>query len=557
MKTKVCVVGSGAGAGPIIWELTKAGHDVIVLEKGPWIKTDQITKDEMVTTRRDVYTPNLRDERHIREEPKGDGWVQKSTFDTGLSMWRGSAVGGSSNFMSGYFHRLKPKDFKLLSEYGEIEGANVVDWPITYDELEPYYTKVESVIGISGKVVQHAHMEPRSTPDYPYPPLGENLIASKLEEAAKRLNYELVPVPRAIISRAKDHRKACYYSNFCGSYGCSSDAKGSARAALLTEAAQLENCTILPNSKVFRFETNGQKKITKAWYYDSEEKQQSIEADLFVIACQATETSRLLLMSANDEYPNGLANTSGEVGKNLLFSSGGYGSGNMMYSDMSAEEAEQIKLPGLFINRALNDWYEVDTAQFGGKAKGGVVDFVWDHANPVSRAIRQKKDAKGNLVYGSALKRKIKSYFTDQRRLKFEVFTDWLPNDDCNVSLARQTKDKWGDPVSKIRLGTHKRDYEIGKYIAERSAELLREVGAKNIKWGGSTGAPANLQAGGCRFGNDPKTSVLDKNCKAHDVDNLYVTDGSFMPTGGSVPYTWTIYANSFRVADHLLEVLK
>lgn len=556
MKTKVCVIGSGAGAGPIIYEMSKAGHDVIVLEKGPWIKTEQFTKDEMVATRRNVYTPDLRDERHVLIDKKNGEWQTKDTYTSGRDFWQGSAVGGSSNFMSGYFHRMKPKDFKLLSEYGPIEGANVVDWPISYDDMEPYYAKTEALVGVSGEVKEHKFQEPRSTPDYPYPPLRNNIISEKLEQAANKLDLIMAPAARAIISKKKDDRSACYYSGYCGSYGCSSDAKGSSRAALLNDAVKTGHCTILPNSKVYHLETNSNKKLVKAWYYDVEGHKQSIEADIFVVACQAIETSRLLLMSKNVDFPNGLSNNSGLVGKNLIFSAGGVGSGKLYFDDFSEDEAMKLKIPGLFINRAIMEWYEINDPEFHTTPlKGGLVDFVFEHSNPVTKAMKLKKSNDG-LVYGNNLKQAIKRHFTEQRTLKYEIFVDWLPTDDCYVDVAKNVKDKWNDPVAKVKLGFHEHDIKIGKYIAAKSAKVLEEVGAKNVKWGVGGSPPANLQAGGCRFGDDPRTSVLDKNCKSHEVDNLYVTDGSFMPTGGSTTFTFTIYANSFRVADHLLNRL-
>ena len=145
-------------------------------------------------------------------------------------------------------------------------------------------------------------------------------------------------------------------------------------------------------------------------------------------------------------------------------------------------------------------------------------------------------------------------YFTQQRRLRFEVFCDWLPNDDCFVELDEKVKDKWGDPVARVRTGFLQYDLEIGNYLADKAIEVLKKVGCKNLSKSITGSPPTNLIAGGCRFGNDPKTSVLDKNCRAHEVTNLYVTDGSFMPTGGSVPHTFMIYANSFRVAEKIKE---
>ncbi len=554
----ICIIGSGAGAGPVAYELSKNGYNVVVIEKGPWFKTKDLSKDEIVSTRRDVYTPPLQDEQHVIESKNEEGeWVSKSTYSTGRSFWNGNMVGGSTNLMSGYFHRMKPNDFKLLTAYGPIEGANVVDWPVDYAEMESYFDKVEKTVGVSGRVVEHSSLEPRSNNSFPYPPLAENIVSQWIDKAANKLGYKTVPVPRAILSLPEKGRSSCVYSNFCGSYGCSSDAKGSSRVALLNKALTTGKCTIMPNSKVFKLETNGSGKIIKSWHYDAKGNIQNLEADIFVVACQAVETSRLLLMSKNIDFPNGLANNSGLVGKNLIFSGGGVGAGRFRYDNLEKSEAEQLKVPGIFVNRAIQHWYEIDDKKaFPEKTKGGTVDFLFEHANGISKAIRNKWDEKGNLVYGSALKTKMKDYFLNQRKLNFEVFVDWLPTDNCFVTLDENVVDKWGDPVAKIRIDNHSHDLDVGKYLAKKAEELMEEMGATDIKSSINGAPPTNLMAGGCRFGDDPKTSVLDRNCKAHEVKNLYVTDGSFMPTGGSVTYTWTIYANAFRVADAILERL-
>jgi len=552
MKYDVCVIGSGAGAGPVIYELSKAGYKVVVLEKGPWAKTEDFNKDEMTATRRDSFRPALKDECHTVVKKNKEGkWMKRSTYDSGRSFWNGNCVGGSSNFMSAYFHRLKPVDFNLLSKYGPIEGANVVDWPINYEDLELYYEKTERIVGVSGKVVNHSFLEPRSTSDFPFPPLQENIFSSWLDKGAEKLKYEIFPTPRGIISEPKEDRNSCYYSNFCGSYGCSSDAKSSSRVALIESAVKTGNCTILPNSKVYHLETNGDGKIIKANFYDINNEKQFIDASIFVVAAQAVETSRLLLMSKNAEFPNGVANNSGQVGKNMVYSSGGVGSGQMYYSDLNKEDAEALDTPGLFINRAIQQWYEIDHPELG-RVKGGTIDFVSEHANGITKAIKLKKTSGGRLLYGAALKKRLFDYFTKQRKLKFEIFVDWLPNDKCYVTLDDEVKDKWGDPVAKIWAGHHDHDNKVARYLADKTELLFKEIGMKNVSTGIGNSPPANLQAGGCRFGDDPKTSVLDKNCKAHEVENLYISDGSFMPTGGSITYTFSIYANSFRVADKI-----
>jgi choline dehydrogenase-like flavoprotein len=550
----ICVIGSGAGAAPIIYRFAEAGKKVLVLEKGPWFKTEDFSKDEIVATRRSIYTPNLRDEPQVIEEENREGeWEAESTYESGWDFWNGSMVGGSSNLMSGYFHRLKPKDFKLLSEFGPIEGANIVDWPISYEDLEPYYAMVESIVGVSGQVVDHPFLEPRSTPDFPYPPLAVNEMSSWIDRSCSEMGLHSLPTPRAILSQSVDDRNACYYSNFCGSYGCSSDAKGSARAALINKAMATGNCEIRPQSKVYHLESNSEGNIVAVHYYDAQGEKQQVQAQRYVVACQAIETSRLLLSSKGEKHSEGIGNHSGQLGKNLIFSAGGTGQGDFLFEDLTSDQIEAIQVPGVFINRHLQDWYYFEDEDFDGPSKGGIIDFLWRHSNGITRANIQKKDSEGDLLWGKALKRKMESYFKESRHLRFEVFNDWLPNDNCYVTLDPEVRDKWGDPVAKFRLGYHEHDLKVGRFLSRKATEVLEKMGAKNIYYSVSGSPPANLQAGGCRFGNDPENSVLDANCKVHGVDNLYVTDGSFMPTGGSVPYTFTIYANAFRVADIML----
>ena len=552
MKYDFCIIGSGAGAGPAIYELSLAGYQVVVLEKGPFLKTEDFNKDEYLSCRKDVYASNLNEEFHEIEsfDKRKNTWKLVTTKEKRNTYWNGNMVGGSSNLMSAYFHRLKPNDFKLLSTYGPIKGANIVDWPITYNDLETYYTKVESMVGVSGELRNHSHQEPRSTNSFPFPPLKTNIVSNWLDEAAEGEGYTLVPVARGIITKPVEGRQGCYYSNYCGSYGCSSNAKSSSRVALINQAIKTGNCTVIPNAKVFHLESDGNHKIVKANYRSGKETK-SLEADTFIIAAQAIETARLLLLSKNKEYPKGLGNTSGQVGKNLIFSAGGIGGGILDYSNFSPKEVEAIKTPGLWVNRAIQRWYDFTDERFGGYTKGGTIDFVYEHANPIPKLNRQKWEG-SKLIFGSELKNKIQHYFTEQRKIKFEIFNDWLPTDNCHVSLSETEVDKWEDPVAKVKIGYHEHDLKIARYLADKGERLLAKIGAKNISTGISGTPSPNLVAGGCRFGTDPETSVLDPNCKLHDCKNVFVTDASFMPTGGSVPYTWTIYANSFRVADFI-----
>ena len=540
----VCIIGSGAGGSPIAYELSNAGYNVVVLEKGDNFAENDFSKDELGVSRRDKFTPPLKEQKHIINEYSEDGTFKRfDGAEYGWNFWNGSMVGGSSNLMSGYFHRMKPNDFKLHSTYGDVKGANVVDWVIDYNDLEPYYAKVEKVVGVSGKVVKHKHQEWRSTPDFLLPQLETNGATKWFDKACKDLGYESIPTPRAVLSQNTLNRNSCYYSNFCGSYGCASGAKGSARAALLQKCSAI----IVTDAFVYKLDSD-EKRVKKAYYYTSNGSSHTIEAKIFVLSAQAIESSRLLLNSKNSFFKKGLANSSGEVGKNLIFSAGGSGSGRFIFEKLTKNQQSDLMQAGLFFNRSLQDWYDYEDEKK--LYKGGTIDFLFEHQNIISRVNREIYDDDGTLLWGEKLAKKIHKTITTSRVLTFEIFNDWLPTDNCYVSVDENEEDKFGVKVGVINLNSHPQDLKVGKHLAQKAVNVLKKMGAVEINSNISSAPPPNLVAGGCRFGDDAKTSVLDKNCKAHDLENLYVTDASFMPTGGSVPYTWTIYANSFRVAD-------
>jgi choline dehydrogenase-like flavoprotein len=541
----VCVIGSGAGAGPIIYELSKIGLKVCVLEKGDIYNEKDFSKDEIAVVRRPIYTPNLKDEYHTIEEFIDGSWQKFPTYETGWSFWNGSLLGGSSNFMSGYFHRLKPNDFKLASTYGIAENSNIVDWPISYDDMEKYYEKVERLVGVSGEVQKYEFMEPRSTKDFPYVALAENKIVNLIDKSCEELNYKSIKTPRAILTKQKDNRNPCYYSNYCGSYACSSGAKGSSRVSLIKDALLTNNVTIIPNAFVIKLNTSTNKKITSAIYLTKNENKKEIKAKLFVLAAQSVESSRLLLNSKDGNFPFGVANNSKNVGKNFLSSSGGIISATFDESNLPLKD---LLASGLFVNRSLMDWYY--TKEF----KGGTIDILFEHANPIRRASFLRYDENSDLLIGEKLQNSIFETFTKTRTLNMELFLDWTPNDNSFISVDEKYKDKYGIPVANIRIGSHEQDLKAANFIKEKAIKVFEKMGGKNISSDISSLPSSNLQAGGCRFGNNPKTSVLNKYCQAHEVSNLFVTDASFMPTGGSVPYTWTIYSNSFRVADYIKE---
>ena len=525
MQYDICIIGSGAGAGPIAYQLSLNGAKVIVLEKGDHLKRDDFSKDEIAYSRRSIVTPNLNDEYHVIEEFKNNQWTSYTTRDVGWDFWNGNIVGGASNFMSGFFHRLKESDFKLKSTFGDIDNSNIEDWCIGYDEFSKYYDMVDKIIGITNDTQEH--------------PISD-YIDTKANEFGININKTL----RAILSKNTGDRLACYYSNYCGSYGCSSGAKGSSREALLNPALKTGNLTILSNMFVKKL-NNINNVISEAVVHNKTTKRdETIKAKIFVVANGSVESCRLLLNSMSVEYPNGLGNNNGQVGKNLLFSAGGIITGDI---DEAILSKDKLFVDGLFINRDIKEWYKIENK------KGGMVEILFEHANPIRKAISQKYDTNDKLVWGEKFYKKLAYKFLQTRQLTCEIFNDWVPHDDCFVSIDKNQQDKYGVNVAKIRIGSHIQNETIGNKLAEKTIDFLQYLGATNINSSISQYPPQNLQAGGCRFGNNPKTSVLDKNCKVWGIENLYVTDGSFMPTGGSVPYTYTIYANSFRVAEHLI----
>ncbi len=285
----VCVIGSGAGGGPVALRLAQAGYSVLVLEKGPWYTENEFYKDELACCLRDTYKPDQKEEPQVIETETDDGhWKAQLTDQTRWNFWNGSCVGGSSNFMSGYFHRLKPVDFKLKSTFGPIEGASVADWPISYADLAPYYDLVEHEVGVSGRVIDHPHAEPRNKKSFPYQPLQENLIAGLIDKAGGELGMRPFPTPRAILPYSDKGRTGCSYNGgYCGNTGCSTGAKGSSRAALLNRAVATGRCEIRPHAMVSKLLSDASGKVTGVEYHDQQGKLQRLDARIYVVACQS------------------------------------------------------------------------------------------------------------------------------------------------------------------------------------------------------------------------------------------------------------------------------
>ena len=542
----VCIVGSGAGGAPMALELGRAGFKVVVLEKGPWYQQDDFVHDEILNSRRNFFMPLPWDEPHLWRAGPDKPYTRTN------EAWTANCVGGGTVHMSGYFYRLKPVDFRMKSELGAIPGANVVDWPITYQDLAPYYDKAEEELGVSGNAVPHPFLEPR-TKNYPLPPLASHPVGEEIDRACKSLGWHSIPTARAILSAGYKGRSPCVYCTLCGSYGCEHGAKSSTGASLIPAAIATGKVELRPRCMAKEITVDAKGNAKSVVYFDQDGVEQEQAAKVIVVSCTAVESARLLLNSKSSRFPNGLANDNGLVGKNLLFSSFGQSKATFRVSTQG-KDYPWLTATAPFVNRSMQDFYVLPDDKYGFR-KGGTLGFMWAHPNPIFAAVGLAKKGP-NGVFGKALKDKLREY-RDSRILEFEIYGEFLPTDGTYVNADPNVKDKYGLPVAAITIKRHPLDFKMTQFLVERGEEVLAALKPERIDRVGTAGETTILQGGTCRFGTDPATSVLDRDCRAHAVKNLYVVDGSFMPTSGAVPITLTIVANSFRVADALVKRLK
>lgn len=543
-EVDVVIVGSGAGGGPLALRLAEAGARVVVMEKGRWLKRDDFRHDELEFCRRNTWAPFPSDEPHLlqterdprpRETPEG---------------WTANCVGGGTVHMSGFFFRMHEEDFRMKSTFGEstLSGTTLADWPISYADLAPFYDEVERVVGVSGQAGSNPFEPPRSGP-YLLPPLNENPMAAIIDRGARQLGWHAFPTPRAVLSRPHNGRSSCFYSDFCGSYGCESGAKGSSLDALLPGAIATGRCEVRARSMVAEILSDARGRATGVRYLDADGNSQEQRARYVVVSATSIESARLLLNSKSTRHPQGLGNGSGQVGKNLTFSTLGKGYGEFRRTDLPSEMQAHDRVH--FLQRSIQDHYRL--ADKEGYDKGGTIHFILPHRNPIYTAERVSRRTDGPPLWGRRLQDELRRYYDEVREIEFEIFGEFLPTEGTSVEVVDSKRDRFGLPVAKINLRHHPEDIATGRALVLKARELLSASGAHTLRTEVAGGTTYVLQHGTCRFGADPATSVLDVNCRSHEVDNLYVVDGSFMPTSGGVPTTWTIMANSFRVARHLV----
>lgn len=545
-QVDVVIVGSGAGGAPVAYTLAKAGAQVLVLEKGPRYTTQDFLHDELKMCRRDMFVPYPEDDPHvIRADLDDPGYTTNAA-------WTSRCVGGGTVHMSGFFLRMHPKDFSLKSSYGPFFDTTVQDWPIDYATLRPYYTKVERLVGVSGRRRSDPFAPPGAGEAFE-PPLATHPVGGWIDDAAAKLGLHPFQMPRAILSRPRPGRGACIYTGLCGSYGCVTNARGSTLASLLPLAEATGRCTVRPKAMVQEILMQNNNAARGVVYVDEAGRRHQVDAKVVVVAASAIESARLLLSSGSSIHPLGLGNSGRQVGKNLCFSTLTQLKAELPRAGLDPARLAELDNPAPFIGRVFQDAYELprEGDVFG---RGGTFHLLWEHPNPI-HAAEQLLQAEGDqLRYGPALMEAMKAHFTASRTIEVEGFSEWLPTEQTYVDLDPSYTDRWGMPAARITMGPrHPSDRAASVQLARRAEAVLQQLGAKNIRTEVVGGTTYVLQGGTCRMGTDPSTSVTTGAGNIHGVPNVYVSGGGSLPTSGGVPTTMTIMANAFRIADWIL----
>jgi choline dehydrogenase-like flavoprotein len=527
------VIGSGPAGGSVARELSRKGFDVVILEQGKAFGPADMEHDEVGAffTGRWTNDPNTQPQTYrktARDKAERRNYVGYA-----------KAVGGTTFHFTGNYWRFRPGDFNEFSRRGGVKGAALADWPITYEELEPYYTAVEYAVGVSGEPGTAPGEPPRSKP-YPLPPLNITGPGVLLEVACKKLNWSSMAAPMAILSRPYQGRQPCHNCGFCLAFPCEWGAKSGSNYTMIPEALRSGRCELRPESYVRKIDTDDSGRVTGVIYFDKDKKEIVQRAKAVVLCANGAESPRLLLMSKSNRFPDGLANSSGMVGKHFMFNGG---------STTRAEFEHEINgHKGPVVSRITHHPYELDQKE--NLIGGGGFDFRFD-VPPIITSLSLPQD---EPQWGSAFKKRLPVWFS--HTLLSYGHTTSLPVETNTVTLDPDLKDDWGLPAMRTTYKEHEHDMRLYKYFQDRGRDLLNAAGALKIHENQIPDEPGFTVhlLGTCRMGNDPKSSVVDKYHRAHDVPNLFVVDGSSFVTSGRGQPTLTIQALAFRAADHIAE---
>jgi choline dehydrogenase-like flavoprotein len=511
----VIIIGTGAGGGTLARHLAPSGKRILLLERGDWLP-----REPSNWSAHDVFVDN----RYISP----DTWYDASgkSFQPQVHYF----VGGSTKLYGAALYRLRKEDFGELRHHDGVSPA----WPVTYEEFEPYYTQAEQLYEVHGARGEDPTEPPASAP-YPWPAVSHEPRIQQLSDDLAAAGYHPFHAPCGIrLNEANMPFSACIRSATCDGFPCLLHAKSDADVLGVRPALEHSNVTLLTNAKVVKLETNDSGTAVTEVVVARDGESKRFAADIVVVSCGAANSAKLLLQSANDNHPNGLANGSDQLGRNYMFHD------SVAMLALSREENPTTFQKTL----ALNDFY------FGSDDFDYPLGNIQMVGKSQAQMFRGEKPRETRLAPEWTLERMAR------HAIDFWLSTEDLPRPENRVTVEQDGNVKV--TYSETNTEAKKQLYAklksiLGKldmnpdHLIHRFAYMKTDIPV----------AGCAHQAGTCRFGADPKSSVLDTDCRAHEVDNLYVVDTSFFPSIGAVNPALTAMANALRVGDHLLERLK
>jgi gluconate 2-dehydrogenase alpha chain len=555
-KTGVVIIGMGGAGGTAALPLAQAGIDVIGLEAGSWLKTSDMVPDEL-RIQRVGWPPGPQKVRGEAPTSRANSTANATRANAAMI----NAVGGTTMHYMAQAWRLNPWDFKVVSEttrrYGASRipaGSTVEDWPLTYEELEPFYEKSEYALGISGKagnvngrkIDGGNFFEGVRNREYPMEPLRMTGFMDHMTKAAKALKLHPFIGPAAILSKPYDGRFACGYHGYCMSLGCHLEAKSSPAVSTIPKAQKTGKLQVVTEATVTRIEVDNDGRATGVTYVKGNEEFFQ-PADVVFISSQTIENVRLLLLSTSSAFPKGLSNNRGQVGQHY-FSHAQFGSVSALFP---MDLRNWYGTPGQGI--CCDDWADDNFDHSGLDFIGGGTMYVYGERRPLA-AVNAVQNP-GGLNWGSAWKKNLIERVDRTNGAYMQRTT--LPYEGNYLDLDPTVKDPLGRPVIRITASFRENEQRISLYVGQKMRDWYMAAGAIQVTGTGGIQAGAAMgnsthAYGGTRMGKNPDTNVLNEWGMSHEVPNLAVAGGSVMGTSGARNPTLTLQALAWRTADHI-----